>query len=151
MAGECNSAKPERRPDFRHNVELRFHFPALEVQVIRRLSKGLQAGVAYTWGKIVDSGSESAFIDNYANSSPRLWFDERNGRGLADFDIRQNLTVNFIWKIPSLKARPRALQTALNNWQWGGILHIASGEPFTPIITGDPLGMKGDQFDRRMW
>ncbi len=123
-------------------------FHALEVQVTRRLSKGLQAGVSYTWGKIIDSGSESAFIDNYVNSSPRLWFDEKNGRGLADFDIRQNLTVNYIWRIPSLKARPRALQWTLNSWQWGGILHVASGEPFTPIITGDPLGMKGDQFDR---
>jgi hypothetical protein len=123
-------------------------FHALEVQVNRRLSKGLQAGVSYAWGKIIDSGSASAHIDDYANSSPRLWFDERNGRGLADFDIRQNLTANYIWEIPSLKARSRALQWALNGWQWGGILHIASGEPFTPTITGDPLGMRGDQFDR---
>ncbi len=123
-------------------------FHALEVQVTRRLSKGLQGGVSYTWGKIIDSGSESAFIDNYVNSSPRLWFDEKNGRGLADFDIGQNLAVNYIWKIPSPKAGPLALQRALNSWQLGGILHVASGEPFTPIITGDPLGMKGDQFDR---
>ena len=34
-------------------------FHALEVQVTRRLSKGLQAGVSYAWGKIIDSGSES--------------------------------------------------------------------------------------------
>ena len=123
-------------------------FHALEVGVTRRLSKGLQAGVSYTWGKTIDSGSESAFIDNYVNSSPRLWFDESNGRGLADFDVGQNLTVNYIWEISSLKAGPPALQWALNGWQWGGILHVASGQPFTPIITGDPLGMKGDQFYR---
>src|SRR6202140_1588079 len=123
-------------------------FHALEIQVTRQLSKGLQAGVSYAWGKIIDSGSASAVIQNYANSSPRLFFDESNGRGLADFDIRQNLSVNYIWEIPSSKAKPRALQWALNGWQWGGILHIASGEPFTPIVTGDPLGMKGDQFDR---
>jgi hypothetical protein len=125
-------------------------FHALEVQVTRRLSRGLQAGVSYAWGKIIDSGSESANSNpgTFANSTPTLWFDERNGRGLADFDIRQNLTVNYIWEVPSPKAKPRALQWASNGWQWGGILHIASGEPFTPIITGDPLGMKGDQFDR---
>jgi hypothetical protein len=123
-------------------------FHALEVQVTRQLSKGLQAGVSYAWGKIIDAGSASANRDTYANSSPRLWFDERNGRGLADFDIRQNLSVDYIWEIPSFRARPRALQWALSGWQWGGILRIASGEPFTPIITGDPLGMKGDQFDR---
>ena len=130
------------------NADSIFH--ALEAQLTRQLSKGLQAGVSYAWGKIIDSGSESANSNpgTFVNSSPRLWFDERNGRGLADFDIRQNLSVNYIWEIPSLKTSPRALQWALNGWQWGGILHIASGEPFTPVITGDPLGMKGDQFDR---
>jgi Carboxypeptidase regulatory-like domain/TonB-dependent Receptor Plug Domain/TonB dependent receptor len=125
-------------------------FHALEVQVTRRLRKGLQAGMSYAWGKIIDSGSESQTSNpgTFVNSVPTLWFDERSGRGLADFDVRQNLTVNYIWEIPSLKAGPRALNWALNSWQWGGILHVASGEPFTPIITGDPLRMKGDQFDR---
>ncbi len=123
-------------------------FHALEVQVTRRFSKGLQAGLSYEWGKIIDSGSASAFSDNYANSAPRLFFDERNGRGLADFDIRQNFTFNYIWEIPNLKAGPRPLRWAVNGWQWGGVLHLATGEPFTPRITGDPLGMKGDQFDR---
>jgi Carboxypeptidase regulatory-like domain/TonB-dependent Receptor Plug Domain/TonB dependent receptor len=125
-------------------------FHALEVQATRKLNHGLQAGVSYAWGKITDSGSESANSNpgTFANSAPTLWFDERNGRGLADFDIRQNLSVNYIWEVPGRKAKPRALQRALNGWQWGGILHIASGEPFTPIITGDPLRMKGDQFDR---
>jgi hypothetical protein len=94
-------------------------FHALEIQVTRQLSKGLQAGVSYAWGKIIDSGSASAVIQNYANSSPRLFFDESNGRGLA-FDIRQNLTVNYIWEIPSFRARPRALQWALNGGQWVG-------------------------------
>jgi hypothetical protein len=125
-------------------------FHALEVQLTRRLSRGLLAGASYAWGTIIDSGSESANSNpgTFANSSPQLWFDERNGRGLADFDIRQNLSIYHSWKVPSLKAKPRALQWVFNDWQWSGILHIASGEPFTPIITGDPLGMKGDQFDR---
>ncbi len=35
-------------------------FHALEVQVTRQLNHGLQAGVSYAWGKIIDSGSESA-------------------------------------------------------------------------------------------
>src|SRR5579863_2654189 len=123
-------------------------FHALEVQVTRQLSRPLQAGISYTWGKIIDAGSASANLDTFANSSPRLWFDERNGRGLADFDIRQNLSVDYIWEIPSPDAGSRALHWALHDWQWDGILHLDSGEPFTPTIAGDPLGMKGDQFDR---
>jgi Carboxypeptidase regulatory-like domain/TonB-dependent Receptor Plug Domain len=123
-------------------------FHALEVQVTRRFNKGVQAGLSYAYGKIIDSGSAAAFSDNYANSAPRLWFDESNGRGLADFDIRQNFTFNYIWELPTLTSGPRPVKWAVNGWQWGGILHVATGEPFTPRITGDPLGMKGDQFDR---
>ncbi len=123
-------------------------FHALEVQLTHRLSKGVQAGISYTYGKVIDSGSASAFGDNFANSSPRLFFDAKNGRGPADFDIRHNFTFNYIWEIPNLKSGPRAFQWAVNGWQWGGILHVATGQPFTPRITGDPLGMKGDGFDR---
>ena len=128
------------------NSDSTFH--ALEVQLTRRFSNGLQGGVSYAWGKIIDAGSASAFSDNYTNSSPRLFFDEANGRGLADFDIRHNFTFNWIYEIPSVKSGPRAVRWAVNGWQWGGILRVATGQPFTPRITGDPLGMKGDQFDR---
>src|SRR5579863_7369526 len=81
-------------------------FHAIEVQVTRQLSHGLQAGVSYAWGKLIDSGSESQTSNpgTFENSVPRLWFDERSGRGLADFDVRQNVSLNFIWEIPRLKA-----------------------------------------------
>ncbi|MBV9084880.1 MAG: TonB-dependent receptor, partial [Acidobacteriaceae bacterium] len=123
-------------------------FHALELQVTKRFSHGVQAGASYAWGKIIDSGSASAFSDNYANSVPRLFFDPKNGRGPADFDVRHNFTFNYIWELPKLKSGPRAMQWAVNGWQWGGILHLATGEPFTPRITGDPLHMQGDAFDR---
>ena len=30
-------------------------------------------------------------------------------------------------------------------WQLGGIYKASSGQPFTPLLGGDPLGMKLDQ------
>ena len=84
----------------------------------------------------------------FANSTPTLWFDERNGRGLADFNIGRNPSVNYIWEVPSLKAEPRALQWVLNGWQWGrGFLRVFFFEALAPnCVAGDQLGMKGDQF-----
>ena len=29
----------------------------------------------------------------------------------------------------------------LNGWQWGGIFQDSAGEPFTPLISGDPLNL----------
>jgi hypothetical protein len=124
-------------------------FHALEVQLVRSFSKGLQAGLSYSYGKAIDSGTASAFSDNFANSAPRLWFDPKQGRGPADFDVRHNLNVNFVWDVPGLKSSPSALKWAVNGWQWGGILHVSTGEPFTPQIGGDPLGMaSAGSFDR---
>ncbi len=111
--------------------------------------RGLQAGVSYTWGKSIDSGSSALASDAFANSVQRLFFDPREGRGPSDFDIRQNLTVNYIWQLPGPHSGPRALRWAAGGWEWGSILHVASGLPFTPQIGGDPLGMlSASPFDR---
>ena len=124
-------------------------FHALEVQLNRRLSHGLQAGLSYAYGKTIDSGSASAFQDNFANSAQRLYFDPGEGRGPSDFDIRHNFTFNAIWELPNLKVGPRAIRWVSSGWQLGGILHLATGEPFTPQTAPDPLGMSGaSAFDR---
>ncbi|MGI8743281.1 MAG: TonB-dependent receptor domain-containing protein [Bryobacteraceae bacterium] len=124
-------------------------YHSLQAQVTRRLSKGLQGGVSYTWAKNIDSGSSALTSDTFANSTRRLFFDAKEGRGPADFDIRHNLTVNLIWQVPGPKSGPGVLRWAANGWQWGGIYHASTGIPFTPLIGGDPVGMKSqDAFDR---
>jgi len=124
-------------------------YHGLAVQLTRQLTKGLQAGLSYSFGKSIDSGSAAAFQDNFANSAQRLFFDPKQGRGPSDFDIRHNFTFNYIWEVPALRAGPTAVRWLTNGWQWGGILHVASGEPFTPQIGGDPLGMaSASSFDR---
>jgi hypothetical protein len=71
-------------------------------------------------------------------------FDARLRRGLSDFDVRNVLAINAIWMIPnapnSWNAAPRWVASG---WQAGGIYSVTSGLPFTPVIGGDPLGLKG--------
>jgi hypothetical protein len=124
-------------------------YDALQVQLLRRLRKGLQAGVSYTWSKSIDAGSASLAQDTFTNSTQRLWFDPTEGRGLSDFDVRNLMTINFIYEIPSLKNGAPAARALLNGWQWGGLFRFSSGTPFTPAIGGDPLGMSNaSAFDR---
>ena len=129
------------------NADSIYH--ALQVNLTRQLSKGLQAGLSYAFGKSIDTGSSSLASDTFANSAQRLYFDPREGRGLSDFDIRHNFTFNYIWALPKFKSGPAALHWVADGWQWGGILHVASGEPFTAQIGGDAAGMLGAApFDR---
>ncbi|HWC15829.1 MAG TPA: hypothetical protein VG498_02405, partial [Terriglobales bacterium] len=66
-------------------------------------------------------------------------------RAVSDFDVTHNLVINYLYEIPS--PRSGALW-ALKNWQWGGIFQTSSGLPFSPLVSGDALGLNSaDVFD----
>ena len=119
----------------------RYYYNAFQTQVNKTLSHGFQIEGSYTFAKDIDNGSGGTAPDQYRNSiSTPLWFCTQCTRGLADTDIKNALSVNYNWYIPtpaSLGAPARAL---LGNWQTGGILTMQSGTPFTVLVSGDPLG-----------
>jgi hypothetical protein len=124
-------------------------YNALEAQVEKRMSHGLQIQGNYTWGKSIDEGSTSIAGDQFANSILNLFpFDAKLRRALADYNIEHNLTINFTWIVPSAKSLSGPAAWALNGWQLGGILQAHTGLPFTPQFGGDPLGEStGDGID----
>jgi Carboxypeptidase regulatory-like domain/TonB-dependent Receptor Plug Domain len=118
-----------------------YYYNGLQVQFKKAMSHGFQIESSYTWSKNIDDGGGSVASDPFRNSiSTLLWFCERCRRALSDQDQRHNLTLNYVWDIPtraSFGALPRAI---LGNWEAGGILSIQSGTPFTVLVSGDPLG-----------
>ncbi|MGH9355516.1 MAG: hypothetical protein ACRD10_05240, partial [Terriglobia bacterium] len=121
-------------------------YDALQVDVAKRESHGVQFHAAYTWGKSIDTLSATVANDIYPNGifNP-LYFDQRTTRGLSDFNVSQNFVVSFTWQAPSLKSRWRFAQWALGGWQTGGVYKASTGQPFTALLGGDPLGMKLDE------
>ena len=121
-------------------------YHALQVSVAKAMTRGVQLRGAYTWGKSIDTLSATAADDSFPNGLMNpIWFDQRIQRGLSDFNVGQNLVVNLTWQVPSARARASAVRWALEGWQLGGIYKASSGQPFTPILGGDPLGMKTTQ------
>jgi outer membrane receptor protein involved in Fe transport len=118
-------------------------YDALEVGVSKRMSHGFQVGGSYTWGKNLDSGSTVGLGNFYTNSiSSPLWFCTRCSKGPSDFNIAQNLVVNYIWDVPTPKDWGDFASHVLGGWELGGIFTAQSGVPFTPLIAGDPLGQR---------
>lgn len=118
-------------------------FDALEAQVIKRLTHGLQVEGSYTWAKSIDYGSGSNLGDPFSNSISNLfWFDNSLKRGLSDFNVAQNLMINFTWALPSPGVSSKALAWAAGGWELGSVFQARTGLPFTPLIGGDPLGTK---------
>jgi hypothetical protein len=118
-------------------------YDALEFQIQKKMSHGLQIGGSYTWGKSIDEGSGSYLGDPFANSlSNPFWFDRGLNRAVADFNVSQNLVINYTWIIGTPKSLRGAAAMALGGWQLGGIFQVRTGLPFTPRMGGDPLGSK---------
>jgi hypothetical protein len=122
-------------------------FHALEFQVSKRMSHGLEAQFSYTYGRSMDTSSGSTDGDQFRNGlTSMFYFDKATRRGPSDFDVPHSLVASYTWEIPSPKGISGLLGAASSGWEFGGIFQMSNGTPFTPIIGGDPLGMAGDAF-----
>ena len=121
-------------------------YDALELQLAKKMSHGLQVQGAYTWGKSIDNESGTVAGDQFGNSISALdWFDPRLTRGVSDFNIGRVLVINGIWQVPGLKSASGPAAWVLNGWQLGGIYKASDGVPFTATIGGDVLGKKSSK------
>jgi hypothetical protein len=117
-------------------------YDSFEAQITKRMSHGFQVQGSYTWGRSIDDGSMGSQSDSYANSITSLFFfNSALRRGLSDFNVAQNLTINYTWNVPAPESLPGPAEWAVSGWELGGIAQIRSGLPFTPLIGGDPLGL----------
>ncbi len=117
-------------------------YDALEVQVTKRMSHSFQVQGSFTWAKNIDDGSSSILGDTFVNSiSSLLWFCNSCRTGLSDYNIGKNLTVNYLWDVPTPNNWGRLGSHVLGGWELGGIITAESGIPITPLIGGDPLGV----------
>jgi hypothetical protein len=118
------------------------HYNGLQLQILKPMAHGFQAQGSYTFSRCIDEGSEASRGDQFLNgiTSP-LSIEKAHRRGRCSYDLRHVFVGNALWNIPGPKEG--VASTLLGNWQLGGILSASSGVPFSVIISGDPLGLKG--------
>ncbi len=117
-------------------------YKGLQLQLVKPMSHALQAQASYTWSKCIDEGSEASRGDQFLNgiTSP-LFIEKAHRRGRCAYDLRHVFVGNMLWNIPGPKEG--VASKLLGNWQMGSIVSASSGVPFSVIISGDPLGLKG--------
>jgi outer membrane receptor protein involved in Fe transport len=125
-------------------------YHAMNLNVDKRMSHGLQFQVAYTWSKSIDDNSSTIAGDTFGNSLNSLyWFAPKSLRGLSDYNVGQTASINVLWALPTPKSFNGFTKAATGGWQVGGIFKINSGLPTTVINNGDPAGLGNggaDQF-----
>jgi hypothetical protein len=108
------------------------YYNALELQLAKRLTRGLQVQGTYTWAKSMDTSSASVAGDTFGNSISSLhWFDLRLSRGLSDFNVGKQFVLNATWDLPTPKSFSGPVQWALGGWELGTIFTASDGVPFT--------------------
>lgn len=114
-------------------------YHSLQAQFRRRLSRGLQTQVSYTWAKSLDDVS-----DETISGIPLDRIDQRLERGFSDFDIRHTLVAAITYDIPlGTKLRGNAfVQAAFGNWSVDAIGRHRSASPFNAFSQAfDPLNI----------
>jgi hypothetical protein len=108
-------------------------YTALQVEVRRNLSRGIQFQTNYTWAKVL---SNSGVRGSQSELDRTLDFNQPNyNRTRADFDIHHTLHLNGVYELPFGHGR-RCLSSGLvgkvlEGWQTGGLWTSRSGIPLT--------------------
>jgi outer membrane receptor protein involved in Fe transport len=111
------------------NSESIHHGGALGLQ--RRLNAGLQLGVAFTFGKTIDSGS-TVTGDGFARDQRGIYaWDEDFRRGLASYDRRRSFKANIAYELPWGRDRKGVTGLVVAGWQINGILTLLDGFPLS--------------------
>ena len=111
------------------------NYNGLQLTAMKRMGHGLQGQINYTWSHCLDTVSNGGFLQFSAGGilSP-LPGDLRRDYGPCDYDIRHNLTGQYVYQLP-IKVKNDALAYALNGWQVSGTVFWHSGVPFSVLST----------------
>ncbi len=115
-------------------------YNALEVQVEKRTTRGLQFSAAYTRSRVTDETQGQANIQDCVVSGGLLGVYPLNpqvDRGPACFNIPNNWEFNMLYHFPNRMAGNGFAAKMLNGWFMSSIISIQSGQPFTPIMDGN--------------
>lgn len=133
------------------------HYHALQAELNRRMTKGLEIRANYTYSHAIDDASAEYTTGNYS-SYPLLQADTGVGRGVYDtgnsaLDRRHRLALTYVYNLPKLPAYSMKDNAALgflghvyNGWQISGTTQFQSGA-FANVQTGYYQGSYDFNFD----
>ncbi len=140
----------ERRPNPLYTTNLLISngaeswYNGLEIEWIKRQSKGLQFQAAYTWSKSVDTTSEATFVGpgDTNQNGPNSKF----AKGLSRFHTPHRFTFNGSYLLPFFQGRRDIVGQALGGWQLSGVVKLVSGTPFSVTDSGVSRDIDFDGF-----
>jgi len=104
------------------------NYDALQLQVRKRLSSGLQFTASYTWSHGLDDQSGAGLFYNGGDT-----LNLKQGYGSSDFDQTHVFLINLTYAVPVIQQfkSNKALNGLLNGWTIGTQTVAQSGQPYS--------------------
>ncbi len=115
-------------------------YHSMQVSFDKRLSRGVSAGVHYTWSTFIDTASEIFNPSSGEVAVSQDSFNRRADRARSSYDRPHRLTGNFVYELPFYRSQEGAIGRLLGGFQLTSFFTFQSGAPFTPLNGADPTG-----------
>ena len=114
-------------------------YNALQLQATKRMSRGLQVNVSYTYSHSLDEGSGLGAGLFYNGNNP---LEPRTAYSSSDFDRTHVLNISYVYMIPTMPHASKLVGALVNGWGVQGVTVAQSGEPFSVIdFSGTAAGV----------
>ncbi|MBI1790817.1 MAG: TonB-dependent receptor [Acidobacteria bacterium] len=125
------------------------YYNAMVVQLRKRLSKGWEGSVAYTWSHAIDFNQGGGNNNIFFSSGPTSLFngDFRGDKSSSALDQRHRLGLSTIWMPALSKSSGKFARYFLNNWQLSQLSTFASAYASTPVISVSGAPFTGAAFN----
>jgi hypothetical protein len=104
------------------------NYHGLQITGKKRMSRGLQFEMNYTWSHCLDTASNGGLIAFGGPAVLRTTGELGRYYGPCDYDLRHALNGFYVYQLP-FHARDRALNKVVSGWQVSGSLILHTGLP----------------------
>lgn len=115
-------------------------YHSMQVSVDKRLSRGVSAGLHFTWSSFIDTASELFNPSGGEVAVAQNSFDLKADRARSTYDRPLRLSGNFVYELPWFNDQRGVIGHLLGGWQLNSFFTFQSGAPFTPLNGADPTG-----------
>jgi outer membrane receptor protein involved in Fe transport len=115
-------------------------YNSLQTSLERRLTRGLQVQLAYTFSHLISDGPNA---DTEGHGRPvQDAYNIRAEKSFGTQDQPHTVSINAVWEIPIFaNSGNRFLKSGLGGWQLNGIYSFRSGLPQTVCLDHDVVGL----------
>lgn len=110
-------------------------FHGMTVSLRRAFSHGVSFDFNYTWSHSIDYGSAAESGAGQQGAAIQNVFNVKEFRGSSDFDIRHNISADYLFELPVgrnrawLRNMPGWLDQVVGGWQVSSVMRYRSGLP----------------------